>query len=82
MAHPAQLVVDLLGNISDENQPIRCSQLEAWFQEYANFRGNPAIFKAAGFVTRQYAFPTGSETYYFGSSMLTVQFSIQSTILK
>lgn len=60
MAHPAQLIVDLLGNTTDENQPIRCSQLEAWYQEYANVRGNPALFKESGFVARPYTFPNAS----------------------
>ena len=48
-AHPAQLVVDILGNKDESNRLLHCSQLEAWFQEYSNVRAMPNLYKKPGF---------------------------------
>ena len=49
--HPAQLVVDMLGNPDEENRKLHCAQLESWFQEYVISTGNASCFKKPGFAT-------------------------------
>eukprot|EP00435_Cladocopium_sp_Y103_P044964 s474_g12.t2 len=41
-AHPASLVLELL---AEEDSCLRLGQLDAWFQEYANHRGKPYLYK-------------------------------------
>jgi hypothetical protein len=44
-AHPASLVLECLG---DEDVVLRCATLQAWYQEYAQLRGMPYLFKPPG----------------------------------
>lgn len=44
-AHPASLVLECLG---DEDVVLRCATLQAWYQDYAQLRGMPYLFKPPG----------------------------------
>ena len=49
-AHPAQIVVDMLGAQDEESRKLHCAQIEAWYQEYATSRGLVNLFKKPGFA--------------------------------
>ncbi|CAL1130574.1 unnamed protein product [Cladocopium goreaui] len=44
-AHPAQIVLDILGSQDEENRKLHCLQIQTWYQEYATSRGLPNLFK-------------------------------------
>ena len=37
--------MDLLASKVDDTNHLHVTQLEAWYKEYANMRGNPTLFK-------------------------------------
>jgi hypothetical protein len=44
-AHPAHLILDLLGTKHHDSNRLHAGQLESWYREYTNMRNNPALFK-------------------------------------
>ena len=52
-AHPAQIVLDILGSQDEENRKLHCLQIQTWYQEYATSRGLPNLFKNPGFAPYQ-----------------------------
>ena len=44
-SHPAAAVLDLL---TEGDVPLRLQHLTRWYEDYANLRGMPYLFKAVG----------------------------------
>lgn len=76
VGHPAQLVVDMLGCDDDQSRKFHCGQLEAWYQEYAQHRGVPALFKKPGFVSRLIV--ETIHTTFMPTSMVIIMFFINT----
>ena len=47
-AHPASLVVEVLGGKDVTQRELHCKQLQDWYSGYAEMREMPSLFKQVG----------------------------------